>query len=74
MIQILKRLEIIKSSIAIEDADTVGLQLMKLYSIDIDEEANEIVKSLEKGGYTAALAMIKKYLSGQVSLKFKDTE
>ncbi len=63
MHQILKRLEIIKSSIAIEDTEIVELQIAKLQSLDIDGEVQDIIDGLERGEYSKALAMIEAYLS-----------
>ena len=47
MLQIIKRLEIIKSSILIEDIEIIELQIMKLNSLKIDENVQEIIKKLK---------------------------
>lgn len=63
MTQILKRLEIIKSSIAIEDAEIVELQIAKLQRLDVDDKVQDIIDSLESSEYSKAIAMIEAYLS-----------
>ena len=63
MTQILKRLEIIKSSIAIEDEEVIELQVMKLQKLEIDDEVKAIVVNLEEMNYAKALKDIENYLS-----------
>lgn len=62
MHQILKRLEIIKSSIAIEDEEAIGLQVMKLKQLSVDEDVQDIVKKLTANKYMEALGLIETYL------------
>ena len=59
--QILKRLEIIKSSIAIEDEEIIELQVMKLQKLDIDDYIKAIVAYLEAMNYTKAMKAIEAY-------------
>lgn len=42
MQQILKRLELIKTSIAIEDEEIIELQVVKLSTMPIDDDVQEI--------------------------------
>lgn len=63
MTQILKRLEIIQSSIAIEDEEIIELQIIKLKKIDIDEEVKNIFKYLENRDFSTAIKLIENYLS-----------
>ena len=42
MQQILKRLELIKTSIAIEDEEIIELQMTKLSNMTIDDDVQEI--------------------------------
>ena len=63
MNKILKRLEIIKNSIAIEEDEIIELQIMKLKKLDIDNETKEILSLLEELKYSKALENIEKYLS-----------
>ena len=75
MTQILKRLEIIKSSIAIEDEEVIELQVMKLQKLDIDDDVKAIVTHLEAMNYAKAMKDIEVYLtrySGVV--KYVDSE
>ena len=55
MTQILKRLEIIKSSIAIEDEEIIELQIMKLQKLDTDDDIRAILEKLEERNYAKAL-------------------
>ena len=63
MIQIIKRLEIIKSSILIEDIEIIELQIMKLNSLKIDENVQEIIKKLKNSEYLLALEKIEGFIS-----------
>lgn len=63
MTQILKRLEIIKSSIFIEDEEIIELQIIKLEKIDIDDEVKNILKYLENSDFSTAIKLIENYLS-----------
>lgn len=63
MTQILKRLEVIKASIALEDEEVIELQVMKLKQLSIDEDIQEIIKKLESSEHAEALDMIDAYLS-----------
>lgn len=67
MNQILKRLEIIKSSITIEDQELIELQIMKLEKINIDDEVKNILANLKKSDFLTALSYIENYL-----LKYSD--
>ncbi|MBE0492533.1 MAG: hypothetical protein IBX44_09845 [Sulfurospirillum sp.] len=62
MTQILKRLEIIKSSIAIEDEEVIDLQVMKLQKLDIDDDVKAIVTHLEAMNYAKAMKDIEAYI------------
>lgn len=75
MTQILKRLEIIKSSIAIEDEEVIELQLMKLQKFDIDNDVKAIVTNLEAMNYAKAIKDIEAYLSKYSGVvKYVDSE
>ena len=62
MNQILKRLEIIKSSIAIAEDEIIELQMMKLEKLDVDEDVKHILKHLESFCYGDAVSEIDSYL------------
>lgn len=58
-----KRLEIIKSSIDIEDEEVIELQMMKLQKLDIDDDVKAIVANLEAKNYAKAMKDIEAYLA-----------
>lgn len=62
MEQILKRLELIKAAIAVEDEEVILLQIFKLKALSIDEKVEEILLYLEVASYTKALAQIESYI------------
>jgi len=75
MKQILKRLELIKTSIAIDDEEIIELQIEKLKKLPIDLDVKEILYNLEELNYALALKNIEIYLqkySGVVV--FEDAE
>lgn len=63
MLQIIKRLEIIKSSILIEDIEIIDLQIMKLNSLKPDENIQDIILHLENSEYPLALEKIESFIS-----------
>ncbi len=63
MTHILKRLEIIKSSIAIEELEIVEQQIVKLQTLNIDEEVRLIIQNLQDGAYATAENLIQNYLA-----------
>jgi len=63
MTQILKRLEIIKSSIAIEDEEIIELQIIKLNKLEINDDVKNILHRLQNSEYSLALKIIEVYLS-----------
>ena len=62
MKQILKRLELIKTSIEIDDEEIVELQVMKLQKLPIDKAVQEIVEKLQNSEYRLAFQKITEYL------------
>ena len=62
MTQILKRLEITKSSIAIEDEEVIELQVMKLQKLNIDDDVKAILTNLEAMNYAKAMKDIEAYI------------
>jgi len=61
MKQILKRLELIKTAIAIEDAEIIELQVLKLKTFTKDEKVEKILQLLEMNEYADALVRIEDY-------------
>ncbi len=74
MHKIAKRLEIIKTSIAIEDEDIIDLQVAKLKSMDLDKELENILSNLERNDYSKSLIMIERYLSTLSSITVYEDE
>ena len=75
MNEILKRLEIIKSSIAIDDEDIIELQVMKLNKLSPNIEIKNIISKLENHVYSSALFDIENYLKRYSSVvEYIDTE
>jgi len=60
--QILKRLELIKTAITIEDEEIVELQMIKLNSISCDNEVKEILNKLDNKDYGNVVVEIEEYL------------
>ena len=63
MMQLLKRLEIIKSALAIQDEEIIGLQIARLEKLESDEDILDIVALLKRGDYAQALEGIERYFS-----------
>ena len=61
----IKRLEIIKNAIELEDDDIILSQLARLRSEAFDDELLSIVTALENQNYTAAMAAITAWLQSQ---------
>ncbi len=68
MKQILKRLEIIKSSISIEDDETVQLQVGRLYELDIDDEVKSILSLILHTNFEKVVPLIDAYIKQFTSL------
>ena len=68
MKQILKRLEIIKSCIAIEDDETVEFQVEKLYELNIDNGVKEIIELIKNTDLEKVIPLIDEYIRQFTSL------
>jgi chromosome segregation ATPase len=62
MKQILKRLELIKTSITIEDEEIIELQIIKLSNMDIDNNVKSILQQLQDKDYKTAIIDIENYI------------
>ena len=62
MKQILKRFELIKTSITIEDEEIIELQIIKLSKMDIDNDVKNILKKLENKDYGTVIIEIEDYI------------
>ena len=75
MKQIIKRLEIIKSSIAIDDEEIIELQIIKLKELDVDSGIKNILKKLENLDYGSAMNDIENYIKQHTGIvKYVDSE
>lgn len=63
MQQILKRLELIKTSITIEDEEIIELQVAKLSTMPIDSDVQNILTKLSKSDYGSAVVEIENYIA-----------
>ncbi|WP_415396256.1 hypothetical protein [Sulfurimonas sp. CS5] len=63
MHQILKRLELIKTSITIEDEEIIELQVAKLSTMPIDSDVQNILTKLSKSDYGSAVVEIENYIA-----------
>jgi len=62
MHQLLKRLELIKTSIAIEDDEIIELQVMKIQKMSIDSDVENILLMLENSDFSNVTVEIEKYI------------
>ena len=62
MQQILKRLELIKTAIILEDAEIIELQIIKMASLVLDDEAKQIIELLKSDDYDMAVGKIEIYI------------
>jgi len=62
MTEILKRLELIKTAIAIEDEEIIELQISKLKKSDTDDKLKNILEMLYESDYGKAMVAIDNYL------------
>ena len=62
MQQILKRLELIKTSIALEDEDIIDLQRLKLQQMVIDDSVRAILDAVDRREYADVVNAIDRYI------------
>ena len=62
MKQIIKRLELIKTAIALEDEEIIELQVMKLEKLGIDAEVQLILAEIETVDYANVVILIEQYI------------
>ena len=77
MQQILKRLELIKTAISIEDEEIIELQVLKLQSLKTDVQLVEILAKITQKDYSAVMQKIEDYLeqySGLVVYEDKELQ
>ncbi len=74
MKKVLKRLEIIKNSISIEDDETIQLQMNKLYELNIDDEVKRILILIQNTDFEKVIPLIDKYIRQFTSLIVYENE
>ena len=77
MQQILKRLELIKTAISIEDEEIIDLQVLKLQKLEIDAQVAEILAKITQKDYSSVMQKIEDYLeqcSGLVVYEDKELQ
>ncbi len=75
MKQIIKRLEIIKHCIAIEDDETVEFQTSKLEQLTVDDDVKEILNLIQNTDFQKVVPLIDKYIQKFTSLvPYEDEE
>jgi len=75
MQQILKRLELIKTSITLEDEEIIELQIIKIKAMDIDDSVADILKQLEQQHFSSAFKAIEAYINQNTGLvAYEDKE
>ncbi len=77
MQQILKRLELIKTAISIEDEEIIELQVLKLKSLETDAQVVEILAKITQKDYSSVIQKIEDYLeqySGLVVYEDKEVQ
>jgi len=65
--QILKRLELIKSSIAVEEQEIIELQISKLSTMSIDDDVKSILIKLSNSDFGSVIEDIENYLTDIVA-------
>ncbi len=63
MQQILKRLELIKTAIALEDEEIIDLQVEKLSAVKVDDAVGEILHKISQSDYGNVIADIETYIA-----------
>jgi chromosome segregation ATPase len=63
MTQILKRLELIKTAISIEDEEIIELQLAKFETLSVEDEVKDILHSIQNNDYENVIPAIEKYIA-----------
>ncbi len=75
MQEILKRLELIKAAIALEDEEVIEPQAMKLSKLNIDDDVKKILDKLDKLDYVSTEAEINNYITKFSGVAvYEDTE
>jgi uncharacterized coiled-coil DUF342 family protein len=68
MQQIIKRLELIKTSITLEDEEIIELQISKIKALNPDDDVSDILEKLIQHNYASAITAIESYLAKRTGL------
>ena len=68
MNNIIKRLELIKNSIALEDEEVIQLQIEKISALTVDDTVANILRHLGEHNYLVAAKLIEGYIASQQGL------
>ena len=71
MHNILKRLDIIKNTIAIEDEELIELQICKITALEHDAKVTAILKLLAQQDFACAVQAIEQYLADCMCMKIR---
>ena len=75
MDQLIKRLELIKASIALGDIEVIEIQLPKLKELAMDEKSQEIVRNIQLKAWSDVVANIENFLDRHRGLvMYEDSE
>ena len=61
--KIIKRLEIIKNFIVLEDIDDVNTAVQKIEQYDFNDEVKEVINSIKQKEYATAIALIQQFIN-----------
>lgn len=70
MNKIIKRLELIKNLIALEESEEIEAHIFKLKQYDLDNELEDIVALLEDKSYSQAMQSLETYINNHRQLSF----
>ncbi len=62
MLQVIKRLELIKNSISLEDEEIIDLQVAKLQQMQLDEPVRAIVSAIRRREFSSVIPAIDEYI------------
>jgi DNA repair exonuclease SbcCD ATPase subunit len=62
MQKIIKRLELIKNSIALEDEEIIEIQLIRLQQMELDEPVRAIINSINRREFSSVITDIDRYI------------
>ena len=74
MHQILKRLELIKTSIALQDEEIIELQVAKLSGMEIDSEVRRILDRISTRDYGSVMLEIESYIAKHLGVAIYEDE